>query len=204
MNNVVSDGARGRVSTRFSRIAITAVLAVSALSSFGCATGVYGPSAFGGKSAAIERPVEAEFRNREENPEKPPELFGAEGWHGNAELYIWPVIGEPTGISAAITSQSDEFSWGADVLIGIGWHGGRSLHLSTDLLMVWWVEGPALQIFVGPGVRYRTRDGNVAELGPRALFGASFFVITGSIAPGYDFKNMEPTLDFDVGLVFPF
>jgi hypothetical protein len=207
MNSVVSDGERGHVSSRSLGIALVAALALSAVSLSGCATGAYNLSADYGTPSAVKRLALAEFKDRGDDPEQTPELFGADDErHGKTVLLIWPVFGEPTGVSIGfLSSYFDDLPMlGADVLVGCGWNGGPSLHTSMDLLIAGRMSGNEWYIFGGPGVRCRTRNGTVAELGPRALFGVSFFVLTGSIAPGYDFKSMKPTIDFDVGLALPF
>jgi hypothetical protein len=197
------------------------LLAISALMlASGCATGAYRPSALDGTSAVIELPVEAGFGNREENSENPPDLFGAAGeFFSGVGLNIKPrnlifgaVIGDPTGVSMEWLAWrgKDNLSLGADVLVGCGWNGGPSVHTSMDLIVMYEHEGLFLNgFYCGPGVRFRTRNGGIYELGPRLLIGGQVidsigFGMTVNVAPGYDFKNKKGTIDYGGGVVIGF
>jgi hypothetical protein len=184
---------------------------VSILAS-GCAAEAHRQSAFDGASLAIEWPVAAVLGNCEEDLEKTPELFGADGDYslgmGNSHikprnLILGAAIGEPTGVSMTWVALrgGDKLSLGADVLVGCGWNGGPSLHASTDLIVLYEYETFFLNgLYCGPGVRYRDRNGNINELGPRVLFGGQVVGSGGegwsvNVAPGYDFKNQKWTID---------
>jgi hypothetical protein len=115
------------------------------------------------------------------------------------------VLGEPTGVSVLWPFSQESGGIAVDTTVGAGWINGPSLHVSSDLVLVSHYGMMVIDCitYFGPGVRFRLRNavGNEdqIELGPRFLLGAGVgngdFYLTLDVAPGFDFRHKEPTID---------